>query len=43
VSGLEARYAAFIDDQAWPLGGTVEVADGDRPGASTITARIPCK
>lgn len=46
VSGVEARHAELMDDQAWPLGGTVEVvdgADGDRPGASTITARIPCE
>jgi signal transduction histidine kinase len=46
VSGVEACQVELIDDQAWPLGGTVEVVevvDGDRPGASTITVRIPCE
>ncbi|MGH3781517.1 MAG: histidine kinase [Pseudonocardiaceae bacterium] len=43
VSGVEACHAQLMDDQAWPLGGTVDVVDGDRPGASTITARIPCE
>ncbi len=44
VSGVEACHAELVDDQAWPLGGTVEVvngAAGSRPGASTSTARIP--
>ncbi len=43
VSGVEACHAELMDDQAWPLGGTVEVVDGKPPGASTITARIPCE
>jgi signal transduction histidine kinase len=43
VSGLQACHAELMDDQAWPLGGTVEVAAGERSGASTITARIPCE
>jgi signal transduction histidine kinase len=49
VSGIDAGHAELIDDQVWPLGGTVdvvdgvEVVDGDRPDASTIIARIPCE
>lgn len=43
VSGVEACHAELMDDQAWPLGGTVDVVAGDRPGSSTITARIPCE
>jgi signal transduction histidine kinase len=43
VSGFEACHVEHVDDQAWPLGGTVELVDGDQPGASTITARIPCE
>jgi signal transduction histidine kinase len=43
VSGIEARHAELLGDQAWPLGGTVEVVAGDRPGTGSITARIPCE
>ena len=46
VSGVEARHAELIHDQAEPLGGSVEVInvrDGNRSGSSKITARIPCE
>ncbi len=46
VSDIDACHAELMDDQIWPLGGTVEmvdVVDGDRPGAATITVRIPCE
>jgi signal transduction histidine kinase len=46
VSGIDACHADLMDDQIWPLGGTVEivdVVDGDGPGAGTITVRIPCE
>jgi signal transduction histidine kinase len=43
VSGVEACHAELMDDQAWPLGGTVDVVTGDQPGAGTIIARIPCE
>lgn len=46
VSGIEACHAELIHDEAGPLGGSVEVInmrDGDRPGSSKITARIPCE
>lgn len=43
VFGVDVRHVHLVDERARPLGGTVDVADGDRPGASTITARIPCE
>jgi signal transduction histidine kinase len=46
VSGINACHAELMDDQIWPLGGTVEivdVVDGVGPGADTITVRIPCE
>ena len=43
VFGVDVRHAPLVDDRARPLGGTVDVVEGDRPGASTITARIPCE
>lgn len=49
VSGVDACQAELMDDQIWPLGGTidvvdvVDVVDGGRPGAGTITVRIPCE
>ncbi len=46
VSGIEACHAELIHDEAGPLGGSVEVitmTDGDRPGCSKITTRIPCE
>ncbi|MBV9161170.1 MAG: histidine kinase [Pseudonocardiales bacterium] len=43
VLGVDARHAHLVDDRARPLGGTVDVVDGHGPGASTITARIPCE
>ncbi|HZE02665.1 MAG TPA: histidine kinase [Pseudonocardiaceae bacterium] len=46
VSGIDACHAELMDDQIWPLGGTVEIADvvdGVGPGAGTITVRIPCE
>lgn len=42
ISGAGAGHAELMSDQARPLGGTVEVADGNEPGAGTIIARIPC-
>jgi signal transduction histidine kinase len=41
VSGVDAFYAELIDDQARPLGGTVEMITGSPPGASTVIAKIP--
>jgi signal transduction histidine kinase len=43
ISGAGAGHAELMSNQAHPLGGTVDVADQDRPGANTITARIPCE
>lgn len=43
MSGGEASHVELMDDQVWPLGGTVEVVSGARPASSTITARIPCE
>lgn len=43
VTGAAAGHAELLGDQARPLGGTVEVADGDEPGTGTITTRIPCE
>lgn len=43
VSGIEACHAEVMDDQARPLGGTVEVITGDPPGTTTVIARIPCE
>ena len=46
VSGIDACQAELMDDQVWPLGGTVDVVDevdGGRSGAGTITVRIPCE
>lgn len=46
VSGINACHAGLMDDQIWPLGGTVEivdVGDGVGPGVGTITVRIPCE
>jgi hypothetical protein len=43
VSGADACHAELMDDQAWPLGGTVEVVPGTQSGVSTITVRIPCE
>ncbi|MBV8995664.1 MAG: hypothetical protein JO287_18630, partial [Pseudonocardiales bacterium] len=42
VSGIDASHAEVMDDQARPLGGTVEVVTGSSPGPSTIIVRIPC-
>lgn len=45
VSGIEACHAKLMNDQAGPLGGSVEVIstpDGQLPASSRITARIPC-
>jgi signal transduction histidine kinase len=43
ISGIEAFSAELMDDQARPLGGTVEVVTGSPPCSSTIIARIPCE
>ena len=46
VSGVEACHAKLMDDQAAPLGGSVEVVtfkNDDHPMPSKITARIPCE
>ena len=46
VSGIDACHAALMDYEVWPLCGTVAVVDlvdGNRPGANTITVRIPCE
>jgi signal transduction histidine kinase len=43
VSGADACHAQLLADQAWPLGGTVEVVTGPQPAASTISVRIPCE
>lgn len=43
ISGIEDFCAVFVDDQARPLGGTVEVVTGNPPGSCTIIARIPCE
>jgi signal transduction histidine kinase len=43
VFGVDARHAHLVDNRARPLGGTVDVVDGDPPDTSTITARIPCE
>ena len=41
--GADTCHAELMDDQAWPLGGTVDIVPGTQPGASTITVRIPCE
>lgn len=43
LTGLDVRHAEHLLDGARPLGGTVEVGAGDRPGTETITARFPCE
>jgi hypothetical protein len=35
--------ADLMQDQARPLGGTVDIADGPPPDNATITVRIPCE
>ncbi|MBV8541724.1 MAG: hypothetical protein JO364_04875 [Pseudonocardiales bacterium] len=43
IFGVDARHVHLVDDRARPLGGTVDVVDGNRASAGTITARIPCE
>lgn len=43
IVGVGAAHAELVDDEAKPLGGTVEVVPETPPGASTIIARIPCE
>lgn len=43
VFGVDGRHVHLVGDRTRPLGGTVDVVEGDWPGASTITARIPCE
>ncbi|RZT88595.1 histidine kinase [Pseudonocardia sediminis] len=42
VDGVDPGHAAHFRDGAEPLGGTVDVSPGPRPGTGTITARFPC-
>lgn len=42
VDGVDTGQAEHFRDGAHPLGGSVEVGTGSRPGTATITARFPC-
>ncbi|MDN5918585.1 MAG: histidine kinase [Pseudonocardia sp.] len=42
VTGADPGHAEHFRDGAHPLGGTVDVEAGPRPGTGTITARFPC-
>jgi signal transduction histidine kinase len=43
IVGVEASHAELVEDEARPLGGTVEVVPETPPGTGTIIARIPCE
>ncbi|HEY0573409.1 MAG TPA: histidine kinase [Pseudonocardia sp.] len=43
VSGVGARHLRLMLDQARPLGGTADLAEGGTPETGTITMRIPCE
>ncbi|HEX4251658.1 MAG TPA: histidine kinase [Pseudonocardia sp.] len=41
--GVGAEQVGLMLDQAHPLGGTVNLFEGDTPDSGTITVRIPCE
>jgi len=41
--GVGAEQVGLMLDQAHPLGGTVNLFEGDTPDGGTITVRIPCE
>lgn len=43
ISGVHPGKVDLMQDQARPLGGTVDIIDGHPPGNATITVRIPCE
>ena len=43
VAGVGARHLNYMLDQARPLGGSADLAEGGTPETGTITVRIPCK
>lgn len=43
LAGVDGRGARHLRDGVRPLGGTIDVVAGDRPGTGTITARFPCE
>lgn len=42
AEGADPRASVHFEEFAHPLGGSVDVSPGPRPGTATITARFPC-